>query len=630
MQGCLRLLAFSLLVALCVATPAAARTGPVELGAAINDWGFSSGPSVYRSTFLANFGAATHEHSMKMIAVQSERGRFDFGLADRITDWALENGKRVHGHTLLWCRDEWNPDWVTGRSWTRAELLEVMETHIRTVLARYRGRISTWDVVNEGVGRTGGREDCVWQRYIGDDWIEQAFRIAHEADPDALLFFNEYAAETVNAKFLAMETMVKDFLARGVPIHGVGLQHHTYGAAVQQDRLEEPIARLGALGLQVHVSELDVPVVSFAGTTEERLAQQAQAYQTVVAACEAQPACFRVTTWGFVDGIGWRPAAEMALPFDTNYQPKPAWPAIRRVVAPPAPPPGNRAPGAPGAPTTGTAATRTPFTVAWGAAGDADGHPVTYTLQHRDADDAQWSTLATGIRGTAYAFNSGRQERQGTWSYRVRADDGYVEGPWVESAATTKVDRSAPFAPTVAATRAAESAPWFRDTVTVAFTPNGDQALPDGSPGVGVDAASVPANQTFGGGTHSATGTVKDQLGNTSVARTRSFSVDATPPTATLSCPAEVEQGSAATGTWTASDGESGVGAGSGSIALPTETAGTTTAGVDVADRVGHVVRAECTYVVVERAQPEPPPPTDTEPPGGEDPPPTDTEPPGG
>jgi endo-1,4-beta-xylanase len=464
-QGRVQLLVLGL-VAMCgfasaSASPALSfeRTGPVELGSAINDGAFSWGElHPYRDTFLRNHDAVTHEHSMKMMAVQPERGRWDFAPADAIADWSVRNAKKLHGHTLVWCRDKWTPAWVTSRTWTRAELLDVMTQHIRTVVRRYRGQASSWDVVNEALTPTGGREPCVWERYIGRDWIEQAFRAAAAADPDARLFYSEWAADTPNRKFVAMETMVKDLLARGVPLHGIGFQHHTYGFQPVQDRIEEAMARVAALGLAVHVSEISVPTVLVPGSTDDKLAQQAQAYETVAASCQAQPACFRLTTWGFVDGIGWRPAREMAAPFDTSYRPKPAWQAIQRVLRPSAAPAGNRAPSTPGTPTSSTPVAAKDLTVRWPAARDVDGQALTYTLQHRDADDASWTTVATGIRGTSFRFHGGRLEKQGTLTYRARADDGYVVSSWSGGSAPVKVDRTLPSAPAPESTRVAGGA----------------------------------------------------------------------------------------------------------------------------------------------------------------------------
>ena len=311
------------LLSLHAAPPASGREGPVELGAAINDAGFAFGGDAYRDTFDANYGAATAESAMKMTALQPSQGQFEFGQADAIVDWARSRGKQVHGHVLVWCADEWNPSWVTGRSWTREELLAVMEEHIRTVVDHFEGRVATWDVVNEALDDAGARKDCVWQRAIGDDWVEQAFRFARTADPAVRLFYNEYAADFPNAKFEGLMGLVKT-----LPLDGVGLQQHTYGYAPYQYDVEDAIARLGALGLDVHLSELNVTTSQIGGD----LARQAQAYRTIAAACQAQPACFRVTTWGFTDAYGWRPPSEKAMPFDVEYAPKPAWNALQRAL----------------------------------------------------------------------------------------------------------------------------------------------------------------------------------------------------------------------------------------------------------------------------------------------------------
>ena len=198
---------------------------------------------------------------MKMDVLQPSQGVYDFDHADAIVDWARANGKQVHGHTLIWCADEWAPGWLLERSWTRAELLAVMEDHIQTVMDHFEGRVTTWDVVNEPLEVAGpGRRDCVWQRVIGDDWVQRAFEAARAADPAAKLFLNEYAADAPGPKFDALEA-----LARELPLDGVGLQNHTYGFAPLQYETESLIARLGALGLQVHISELNVPTLLLTG-----------------------------------------------------------------------------------------------------------------------------------------------------------------------------------------------------------------------------------------------------------------------------------------------------------------------------------------------------------------------------
>jgi len=320
---------------------AAARSGPVELGAAVSSDGFSKDPDPrYRAT-LAGYDAVTAESAMKIAELEPEQDRFEFGLADQIVAFAEEHGQQVHGHTLAWCEDTWLPAWLRERSWTRSELLAVLQKYITTVVAHYRGRISSWDV-NEALNDDGTLRECLWSRVIGSDWVEQALRFARSADPNVRLFYNETRAEVPGAKFEALLAMVRDFRERGVPLDGVGEQMHLTGPAPPQEQIEQTIATLAELGLAVHISELDVPTWHLGNTVERKLARQADAYRTVAAACEARPACFRVTTWGFTDRYTWRGPSTLPLPFDTEYRPKPAWTALQQVLrsaSAPAPPP---------------------------------------------------------------------------------------------------------------------------------------------------------------------------------------------------------------------------------------------------------------------------------------------------
>lgn len=431
------------LAALCLtAVPAhAARTGPVELGAAISNHGFDFGPAVYRDT-LARYDGVTVEHDMKFEPIQPERGRFVFDLPDRMLAWSEQQGQRMHGHTLVWCADETLPRWLLDRTWTRAELLAVMEDHITRVLTRYRGRIPTWDVVNEAFNADGTVRDCLWSRVFGGlDYIDEAFRIAHRVDPTAKLFYNEWRAENPNGRrFRATEQLAEDLLARGVPLHGIGIQHHIYGNTPFQWQSEEAFRRIGALGLDAHISELDVPTSFFTGTDQEKLALQAQAYETIATACRNVPACFRLTTWGFTDRYTYHPWGSTPLPFDADYRPKPAWFALERALRRPAPAAGNRLPSAPGAPSA-PATGRGEHTVTWAAATDPDGEAVTYTLEQRDAYGTAWRPIATGVHGLSYTFKGDQVEREGRWIYRVRASDRATDGPWSADSSMVVVDR---------------------------------------------------------------------------------------------------------------------------------------------------------------------------------------------
>ncbi|MBZ0290768.1 MAG: endo-1,4-beta-xylanase, partial [Anaerolineae bacterium] len=232
------------------------------------------------------------------------------------------------------------PDWLVEGAFSREEAIQVMRDHIFTLVGRYKGRIHSWDVVNEVFRDDGMLRDTIWNRLIGPDYIELAFRFAHEADPDALLFYNDYDADGTNYKAQVIASYLSDLLARGVPIHGVGLQMHIRAGHTSERRLysessiSENISRLGALGLQVHITELDVKHVG--ASTAEILALQALDYQRILDVCVSNPACTAVITWGFTDKYTWlsdvyNPDSAPLL-FDTAYQPKPAYTAMIEVL----------------------------------------------------------------------------------------------------------------------------------------------------------------------------------------------------------------------------------------------------------------------------------------------------------
>ena len=153
--------------------------------------------------------------------------------------------------------------------------------------------------------------------------------------PSARLFYNEVRADVPNPKYEAMLAMARDFKARGVPLDGVGLQYHLSENQPTQAQMEEGIRRLGELGLEVHISELDVPIWYLGPPTiPERLALQPEIYRRVASACQAQPACFRITTWGFTDRLTYRCCNAKPLPFDEEYRPKPAWAVLQEVLRP--------------------------------------------------------------------------------------------------------------------------------------------------------------------------------------------------------------------------------------------------------------------------------------------------------
>jgi endo-1,4-beta-xylanase len=214
-------------------------------------------------------------------------------------------------------------------------------------MKHYSGQVFAWDVVNEALDENGSAKDSIWcnQPGIGlssqgTAYVEQAFRWAHDADPKALLFYNENGGEGRNRKSDAIYAMLKDFKNRGIPIDGVGLQMHISRQDFDTDAVATNIERLTKLGLQVHITELDVslPVDSQRAARSEDLKRQADIYRGVVRACVQHPGCTAIQTWGFTDKYSWigshsHATHGAALPFDRAYKPKAAYEAMLKELS---------------------------------------------------------------------------------------------------------------------------------------------------------------------------------------------------------------------------------------------------------------------------------------------------------
>ena len=270
----------------------------------------------YAGILDREFAVVTPENEMKLDATEPAQGRFSFAAADRVVDHAVRQGKRVRGHTLLWHSGQ--PSWLAGLQGTA--LRQAMLNHVTQVAAYYRGRIHSWDVVDEAFadGTTGTRRDSNFQR-TGDDWIEAAFRAARAADPGAKLCYNDYNIENwAHAKTQAVHRMVRDFRARGVPIDCVGLQSHFTNHHPVPGDFATTLRNFAALGVDVQLTELDV---------EGSGAAQAENYRRAVTACMAVSRCTGITVWGIRDSDSWRSSATPLL-FDHSGAKKPAYTAV--------------------------------------------------------------------------------------------------------------------------------------------------------------------------------------------------------------------------------------------------------------------------------------------------------------
>ncbi len=239
---------------------------------------------------------------------------------------------RVHGHTLVWHRQL--ADWLTP-ALTRREVARALASHIETLVGRYAGRIASWDVVNEAVADGGGLRDTCFLRACGEDYIAEAFRRAHAADPGARLYYNDYGAEGRGRKSDAVYALVRRLLDAGVPVHGVGLQMHLRAARPPKPAaITASVARLLRLGLEVRITEMDVRIRRI--RRRDPLALQRRVYHDAIAACAGMPGFAGVTFWGVSDRHSWihdEFGEDAPLLFDRDYAPKPAYFGVRDALA---------------------------------------------------------------------------------------------------------------------------------------------------------------------------------------------------------------------------------------------------------------------------------------------------------
>ncbi|MEU1055010.1 endo-1,4-beta-xylanase [Streptomyces sp. NPDC005876] len=334
----LTLVAGVLGVVAALVAPPSAHAAESTLGAAAAQSGRYFGTAIASGrlndsayTTIANreFNMVTAENEMKIDATEPQRGQFNFTSADRIYNWAVQNGKQVRGHTLAWYAQQ--PSWMQNLS--GSTLRQAMIDHINGVMAHYKGKIAQWDVVNEAFadGNSGARRDSNLQR-TGNDWIEAAFRAARAADPAAKLCYNDYNIENWTwAKTQAVYSMVRDFKQRGVPIDCVGFQSHFNSGSPYNSNFRTTLQSFAALGVDVAITELDIQGAS------------ASTYASVTNDCLAVARCLGITVWGVRDSDSWR-SGDTPLLFNNDGSKKPAYTSVLNALN------GGTNPGNPGNP----------------------------------------------------------------------------------------------------------------------------------------------------------------------------------------------------------------------------------------------------------------------------------------
>ncbi|MER6925811.1 endo-1,4-beta-xylanase, partial [Streptomyces spiralis] len=288
--------------------------------------------SAYTKILGSEFDMITPGNGMKWENTEPQQGVFDWSKGDEIVKLARANHQKVRAHTLVWHNQL--PAWLTSRDWTPAELRAVLKKHITTEVRHYRGKVYSWDVVNEAFNEDGTYRDTIWYRTLGPGYIADALRWAHEADPHAKLYLNDYNIEAVGPKSDAYYNLVKQLKAEHVPLDGVGFQAHLALQYGYPTTIEDNLRRFSRLGLDTALTEVDVRMQLPA--TDDKLAEQATWYADLTKACLAVQRCVGVTVWDFTDKYSWIPgvfAGEgAALPWDEQLRPKPAYQALRDAL----------------------------------------------------------------------------------------------------------------------------------------------------------------------------------------------------------------------------------------------------------------------------------------------------------
>ncbi len=327
------------------------------IGTALSRRQIQEEDAVQAALVKKEFNVLTAENDMKSMLIHPEPGKYNWETADKLMALADKNGQKVHGHTLIWhsqlsrfFREMKDPD----------EMKAAMKEHIETIAGRYRGKIYSWDVVNEAVEDNGSLRKSVFLNTLGEDYLALAFKLAAAADPEADLYYNDYSM-TIPAKREGVIQMVKNIQASGAKIDGIGMQGHWALETPTIEEIEESILAYAALGVKVAITELDIDVLPRPqGVSGAEISQNAQLKAELNPYTEGLPddiqqklaqrykeifelfykhrdVIDRVTFWGVNDGNSWkngfpvRGRTNYPLLFDRNNERKPAYDSILSI-----------------------------------------------------------------------------------------------------------------------------------------------------------------------------------------------------------------------------------------------------------------------------------------------------------
>lgn len=394
-----------------------------------------------RQLLAKHFNSLTPGNVLKWDSTEPQEDVFDFADADEAVQFAVDNGQQVRGHTLVWHNQ--TPDWVfydaDGNLVSKDVLFERMENHIKTVVGRYKDVVYAWDVVNEVIdtSQSDGLRRSLWYQIAGEEYIEKAFIYAHEADPDAVLFINDYNTHE-SAKSQALYDLVKRLQDKGIPVHGVGHQTHINIDWPTMSEIENSILKFAELGLKTEITELDIDVYtnssqSYDALPDDIAQKQADRYEQLFAIFQKHSDLIdNVTVWGKDDANSWLrkyPVTRSNWPllFDERLQSKSAYWAIVNAALPqvPAAPANARA-----------VAGNEQVTLSWGAADGVAG----YNVKRATASGGPYTTLASSVTEATYTDTG--LENGTTYYYVISAVNSVGESP--NSAEVSATPRETP------------------------------------------------------------------------------------------------------------------------------------------------------------------------------------------
>lgn len=324
----------------------ALATFPVGVSLSYGSEAYSYGDSpAQQAVIKTHFSQLTAGNIMKMRYLHPGQDTFNFVQADDFLKFATENGKTLHGHALIWHADYQVPAFMKTYQGDKAAWLAMLKTHVHTVAAHFAGKVVSWDVVNEALNDGGGYRNSMFYQKTGPDYIEQAFIHARSADPVADLYYNDYNIESDASKLQTLTEMLDGFIARSVPISGVGFQMHIFMDNPSISTISAAFKKAVDRNLKVKITELDIPInnpfsaayragdIKRELTNGLSLAQKKRYCEVVKAYMDTVPAHLRggVTVWGVSDPGSWlipelfkNAHADWPLLFDAAYVAKPA------------------------------------------------------------------------------------------------------------------------------------------------------------------------------------------------------------------------------------------------------------------------------------------------------------------